>query len=114
MTLQTVGHGSTAQQPTFTRAVGAPDVGSWSYAAGVDGAVNITGQLRVLQITATALQGQGTITINGGDAILLPYGEADSVSSSITIEPKGNLVDPVIQFTNTSAYFSEMVAGDGL
>ncbi len=70
--------------------------GSWGYNAGVNGTVTLTSNKRVLQITAIALEGSGTITINGGDAIPLPYGSSDRVSSSITIEPQGNLVNPTI------------------
>jgi hypothetical protein len=73
----------------------------------VSGTVTLTGSKRVLQITAVALEAAGSITIDGGDTIPLPYGATDKVSSSISIEPKGNLIDPVIVFTGTDSYFVE-------
>lgn len=83
--------------------------GVWGYAGGVNGSVPLTGGKRVLQITAIALEGAGSIQINGGDVIPLPYGGTDKVSSALTIEPKGRLVDPTIVFASTSSYFIEYV-----
>lgn len=83
--------------------------GTWGYASGASGTVTLTGSKRVLQITAIALETAGSITIDGGDSIPLPYGATDKVSSSISIEPKGNLTDPVIVFTGTDSYFVEYV-----
>ena len=84
--------------------------GTWGYSAGVSGTVTLTGGKRVLQITAIAQQAAATITINGGQDIVLPYGSTDKVSSSITIEPKGNLTNPVLVLTGTSGYFVEWVS----
>lgn len=85
------------------------EAGAWGYASGASGTVTLTGSKRVLQITAIALEASGSITIDGGDSIPLPYGATDKVSSSISIEPKGNLTDPVIVFTGTDSYFVEYV-----
>jgi hypothetical protein len=84
--------------------------GTWGYNSGTAGTLALTGGKKVLQITAIAEEGPATITINGGDTIVLPYGESDKVSSAITIEPKGNLVNATIIFTNTKAYFCEWVS----
>lgn len=81
--------------------------GTWAYHAGISGVVNVVG--RVLQITAVALQAAGSITINGGDTIPLPYGATDKVSTSITICPEGTLDSPTITFTNTDSYFIEVL-----
>lgn len=83
--------------------------GEWGYNSGVSGTLSLSGGKRVLMITAVSLESAGTITINGGDTIRMPYGSADKVSSSITIEPVGNLVDPTIIFTGTDSYFVEYV-----
>jgi hypothetical protein len=88
-----------------------PDsAGTWGYASGVSGTVTLTGSKRVLQITAVALETAGSLTINGGDTVPLPYGATDKVSSSICIEPRGNVTDPVIVFTGTDSYFIEYVS----
>lgn len=88
-----------------------PDTeGTWGYAAGTSGTENIPAGARVLQITAIALEGAGAITINGGATITIPYGATDKVSSSLTIEPRGNLVAPEIVFSGTDAYFVEYVS----
>lgn len=77
------------------------EVGTWDYKAGVSGAVSIVG--RVLQITATATTQDASLTINGGDVVPVPVGR------NITIEPRANLVDPEIVFTDTTAYFVELL-----
>jgi hypothetical protein len=97
---------------TITETVTAnlPDeAGLWGYNSGALGTLTLTGGKRVLQITAVSLEVAGSITINGGDTVRLPYGNVDKVSTEITIEPKGNLIDPVIVFTDTDSYFVEYV-----
>lgn len=88
-----------------------PDVGTWNYKAGVSGTATLTGGKRVTRITAIALGAGGTVQINGGDSIPVPYDSTDKTSSDLTIEPKGNLVDPTIIFTGTDAYVIEWVTG---
>jgi hypothetical protein len=87
-----------------------PDVvGTWGYASGSNGTLNLTGGKRVIQITAISLEVAGGVTINGGNIIRLPYGNVDKVSTELTIHPQGNLVDPVMVFTDTDSYFVEYV-----
>lgn len=83
--------------------------GTWGYNAGISGTLTLTGGKKVLKITAVAAEAAASFTINGGDVVTLPYGATDKVSSDITIEPRGNLVNPVIIFTGTKAYFVEWV-----
>lgn len=99
-----------ASESTMTAINGKlPDFsGTWGYAAGTNGTVVLSGSKRVLQITATALEASGTITINGGDTITLPYGGTDKVSTSLTIAPVANLTDPTIVFSSgVDSYFIE-------
>lgn len=77
--------------------------GTWSYAAGVVGTVVVPAATRVVGISAYSALG-GSLTINGGNSIVLPVGVA------VNIAPNGNLVSPTIVFTGTSTYFVEMVA----
>lgn len=76
--------------------------GKWDYAAGASGTRTITGASRVLCIAAHSTAG-GTMTINGGDSIPIP------ANTQVTIEPVGNLSDPVIVFTGTDSYFVEFL-----
>lgn len=78
--------------------------GAWAYKAGVSGTVQVTANVRVLQISAVAGgDADGSLSINGGDAVIIPAGQA------ITVSPQGNLVSPLIVFTGTSSYFIEEV-----
>lgn len=88
----------------------APNGGTWGYNAGTSGTLTLSGGKRVLQISAIAQGAAGSLTINAGDVITLPYDSVDKVSSSIEIRPTGNLVDPTIVFTGTDAYFVEFVS----
>lgn len=84
-------------------------VGTWGYNAGTSGTLTLTGGKRVLQITAIALGAAASFTINAGDTITLPYDATDKASSSLSVEPVGNLLNPTIVFTGTDAYFVEYV-----
>jgi hypothetical protein len=95
--------------PAIGGALPSIEVGTWGYSSGALGTLTLTGGKRVLQITAISLEVAGSITINGGDVIRLPYGNVDKVSTEITIQPQGNLTDPVIVFTDTDSYFVEYV-----
>lgn len=77
--------------------------GTWAYYAGVSGTVTISSGQRILSITAHSTIG-GTITINGGATITLPP------NTAFTDNPLGNLTAPTIVFTNTDAYFVEVVS----
>jgi hypothetical protein len=76
--------------------------GSWGYSAGTSGTVVVATGRRVVGIGAHSTAG-GTLTINGGDSVVVPAGVA------INIHPKGNLVAPTIVFTATTSYFVESV-----
>jgi malic enzyme len=73
--------------------------GEWGYYAGVSGTVNVAAGRAVLGI---GCQGTGSITINGGAAVL--------VDGAFSLTPEGLLVAPVIVFTGTTSYFVETVA----
>ena len=85
------------------------ETGTWGYAAGVDGSPTLPANSKVLQITAMTLEAAATLTINGGDTITIPYSTANKTGSSVTITPKGNLVQPTLTFTDTASYFVEYV-----
>jgi len=77
--------------------------GAWTYAAGVNGTVVVAAGKRVIGIAAYSTAG-GTLTIDGGDSVVIPAGAA------ISIEPKGNLVAPTIVFSaGVTSYFVETV-----
>jgi hypothetical protein len=95
--------------PSIGGALPSVEVGAWGYNSGSLGTLTLTGGKRVLQISAISLEVAGSITINGGDLIRLPYGNVDKVSTEMTIYPKGNLIDPVIVFVDTDSYFVEYV-----
>lgn len=83
--------------------------GVWGYKGGVSGSVSVPAGGKVLQISAVALESAGTVQINGGDIVPVPYGATDKVSCDLGIEPRGNLVAPTIVFTGTKSYFVEYV-----
>lgn len=77
--------------------------GTWSYAAGVNGTVVVAAGKRVIGIAAYSTAG-GTLTINGGDSVVI------SAGSAISIEPKGNLTAPTIVFSaGVTSYVVETV-----
>lgn len=80
----------------------AQEYGTWGYSAGISGSVSLVGAKRILAITAHCTTA-GTVTINGGTPIPV------AALSALSIEPKGNLVDPSIIFTTTDSYFVEYV-----
>jgi hypothetical protein len=80
--------------------VEARETGVWGYESGVSGTPTLPVDCRILQISAIG-GAAASITIDGGDTITIPIG------SAITIEPRGNLVEPVIVFTNTVSFFVE-------
>ena len=79
------------------------EAGSWSYNAGAAGSYSASAGKRVLQITMVGGAGGGTLTINGGDSIPIPQ------DVSLAISPRANLIAPSMIFTNTTAYFIELV-----
>lgn len=76
--------------------------GKWGYASGITGVVELPAKARVLQVSATTENG-GSFTVNGGDAVVIPDNQ------QFTLEPKGNLVNPAIEFVGTTSYVVEYV-----
>lgn len=81
-------------------------MGTPGYTAGTSGTVVLSGNKKVVLVTAVALEAQGTMTINGGSTIIIPYGSTDQVSTGIGLPliSMGNWVDPTFVFTGTDAY----------
>lgn len=79
------------------------EAGTWTYNAGVTGSYSASAGKRVLQITMVGGAGGGTLTINGGDSIPIPQ------DVSLAISPRANLIAPSMVFSNTTAYFIELV-----
>jgi hypothetical protein len=71
--------------------------GVFGYESGVSGTETLTGSKKVKSISAYSLAG-GTITINGGDSIIIP------ANGSVDIPCDYNLVDPTVIFTATTTY----------
>lgn len=80
--------------------------GDWSYYSGENGTVTVAEGQRVLMITVANSSHSVTasFSINGGPSVLVPP------VSSISIRPSGSLVAPTIVFTNSTAYFIEVVS----
>ena len=76
--------------------------GKWGYSSGISGVVDLPAKARVLQVSATTETG-GSFTVNGGDAVTIPDNQ------QFTLEPKGNLVNPAIEFVGTTSYVVEYV-----
>ena len=84
-------------------------VGIWNCASGVSGTVNFATisaasgneDVRIQTITAIAGSGGGSITIDNRDPIIVPAGQA------ITLTPRGTIHNNVIIFTDTLGYVVE-------
>lgn len=85
--------------PLSVSIVSTPTTSLWDYRAGVgaDTVTLVAGQ-RVKKITAIALGAQGTLAINGGDTITMPYDSTDHTSSSLELVPEGTLDGATIEF----------------
>lgn len=81
----------------------AKQYGSWSYYSGLSGTVTVSSGQRVLSISCHATN-VATVTINSGSAITVPP------NCGFSSSPAGNLVAPTIVFSNTDAYFIEVVS----
>lgn len=77
--------------------------GTYGYHAGATGTVTLPVGSHTLSMAAFASGSSGSVTINGGDTIIVP---PDGVVQS---QPNGNLVSAVFVFTNTTAYFVEYI-----
>lgn len=87
------------------RVVQTRETGVWDYAAGTNGSMSVALGGRVLSIAALAGTSAASVSINNGDAIPIP------AYASWAMEPKGNLVAPMITFTGTTSYTVEWVTG---
>lgn len=77
--------------------------GTYGYVAGATGTVTLPVNSAVLSMAAFAAGSSGSVTINGGNTIIVP---PDGVVQS---SPNGNLFSAVYVFTNTTAYFVEYI-----
>lgn len=78
------------------------NTGAWGYKAGTAGTPTLTGK-RVASISCVAGGTGGTVTINGGDTVVL------AANQPFSQEIHGSLVAPVIVFTTTAGYFVETI-----
>lgn len=76
--------------------------GTFSYYAGTSGTVTVAAGQRVLSASCHSTMG-GSMTINGGAAIPIP------ANVGFSIDLLGNLVAPVIVYTDTDSYFVQAV-----
>jgi len=97
--LETIPRANDLEIPVVT----AVNVGTWGYRAGVAGTPVLPAGARVLALSCIADTGGATITINGGNSIVVP----DSMGFSVAIE--ADLFDPAIVFTGTLSYFVQYV-----
>jgi hypothetical protein len=81
--------------------------GTWSYAAGTSGTVNVPALGRVIGIAASTSQAGGTVQIDGGDSIPIPV--PTSGVGAVDIAPRANLIAPSIVFANTDSFIVEIV-----
>lgn len=81
--------------------------GVWDYVAGTDGTEVIPAGGRVLGIAVSVMASGATVTINGGDAIPIPW--LTGTVQGVEIAPRGNLVAPTIILSGTAAYLIEFV-----
>jgi len=89
-----------AQQPSQADA---NVTGAWAYMAGTSGVAVVPAGGKVLQISATSVDG-GSFTVNSGSSIVIP------ANQQFTLEPRGNLVAPTVSFSNTTSYVIEYVS----
>lgn len=87
--------------------------GVWEYYAGTSGTVTVGTKLgageRVIGIAAAVTASGGTVQINGGDVIPIPFPGSGQPVVGVDLSPRGNLVDPVIVFSGTASFMVEIV-----
>lgn len=81
--------------------------GVWDYVAGISGTEIIPAGGRVLGIAVSVTAAGATVTINGGDAIPIPW--ITGTVQGVEIAPRANLVGPTIVFSGTAAYLCEFI-----
>jgi hypothetical protein len=113
--LSTIDSKDFATQATLALLTGKiPDEeGIWEYYGGTVGTVTIGTKLgageRVTGIAASVTAAGGSMRINGGDLIPIPFPPTGSSVVGADLSPRGNLVDPVIVFSGTASYMVEVV-----
>lgn len=90
---------------TELRTVVPDEEGVWDYAAGTSGTVNVPANGRVIGIAAAATSAGATVTIDGGDAIPIPF--ATGVVSFVDVAPRANVIAPVVDFFATASFLVE-------
>jgi hypothetical protein len=99
------GSGSNVQKVTTIGAVGAIDAkesGDWDYVAGTGGGTEVVAG-RMVGSYFYANSATGTMTIDGGKTITI------RANVGIAINPKGNLINPVIVMSSSIDYMIEFV-----
>lgn len=100
MTAQIVGPGGniTTSDPNV------PDLtGTWSYVSGVAGTPVLPAGCRVIGIAAIPATGGGTVTVDGGDTVVIPEG------FPLDWQPLGQLVGPTLVFSGTQSFVVEVL-----
>lgn len=92
---------------TQLRTVVPDEEGVWDYVAGVSGTEIIPAGGRILGIAVSVTASGATVTINGGDAIPIPW--ITGTVQGVEIAPRANLVAPTIDFFGTAAYLVEFI-----
>jgi len=72
----------------------------WGYNAGTSGTITLSGNKKVIGITAFSSTG-GTLIINDGDSITIV------ANTALVFTPLGFLEDPTCVFSSTSSYIIE-------
>lgn len=79
-----------------TSPLGVSRVGErYAYAAGTDGIFTVLAGMRVTGVAALGLTGGGSVTIGGGQTVIVPEGAGANLSPEVMIHP-----NTVITFTN--------------
>lgn len=97
--------GTTGLTEAQLRTVVPDEEGVWDYAAGTSGTVNVPANGRVIGIAAAATSAGATVTIDGGDAIPIPF--ATGVVSFVDVAPRANVIAPVVDFFGTASFLVE-------
>lgn len=77
--------------------------GAWGYVAGVTGTPVLPAGCRVIGIAAIPATGGGTVTVDGGDTVVIPEG------FPLDWQPLGQLVAPTLVFSGTQSFVVEVL-----
>lgn len=92
-------------------------VGIWNYGAGTEGSIDTStlvdnsdianmDEVRILTITVIAKGVDGYVQVDNRPTITVPAG------ASLTLEPRGTLINPILGFTDTASYVFEYVTNN--